>query len=162
MYDKFIFTNNISQTVDFLMTIAPPAYIALTDVNYEIVSSSTDRDRMEANQSWPTFSYYKRLLIHMEADVLADTPQHFHTFWHGLLQTIMVTPDILQTVRTQGTLTIRPAGVTEDWTIPVVVDSPPGIPRAGLGPSAGKMTMTLKAFRPYFHRATTNDYVWHV
>ena len=163
MYTKFEFQNGGTlYTVDFLMDPTPPAYMCLTDCNFEIVGSSTDRDRMEANASWPTFTYYKRLLIHCEVDVLADTPQHFHTFWHNQLQGLMVAPTVLQLTRTQGTLTIRPAGVTEDWEMPVVVDSPPGIPRGGLSPSAGKMTVTFKSFRPYFHRAETDDYVWHV
>jgi hypothetical protein len=161
MYDKFTFTNNSSQVVDFL-SMGSPAFIALTAVNFELVSATTDRDRSEGNASWPTFTYYKRLLTHIEADIFGDTPQAFHTFWSATLQKLMVDPQIVQTVRTQGTLTMRPAGVTEDWTIPVVVDSPPGIPRGGLSPSGGKMTMTFKSFRPYFHRAVTNDYVWHV
>lgn len=162
MYDKFEFHTNDGFSVNFLMTIAPPAYIALTDVSYEILTTTTDRDRMESNLSWPTFTYYKRMLTHIEADVLADSPQHFHTFWHGILQTLMILPTPLQTDRTQGALFIRPAGVTEDWTIPVSVDSPPAIPRAGLAPSAGKMTMTFKSPTPYWHRMVSNDSVWHV
>ncbi|HEY1248647.1 MAG TPA: hypothetical protein VGE97_06650 [Nitrososphaera sp.] len=162
MYDKFQFVNNDSEVVDFLMTITGSGYICLTDVNFEIITSTNDRDRMEANASWPSFVYYKRLLTHIEADILANSPQEFHTFWHTTLQKIMVAPDALQTFRTQGALVIRPAGVTEDWRIPVVVDSPPGIPRGGLSPSAGKMTMTLKSTTPYWYRVTSNDFVWHV
>jgi hypothetical protein len=162
MYDKFQFTNNVAQTVDFLMAITSSGYIALTDCHYEVGEESTDRSHMEGNASWATFTYYTMLHTYIEADVLADTPQNFHTFWHGTLQKLMVAPTTVQTSRTQGTLTIRPAGITEDWTIPVVVESAPTIPRGGLSPSGGKMTMTFKSFRPYFYRNTSADYVWHV
>src|SRR4051812_42033514 len=106
MYDKFQYEDIATSTtkVDFLMALTTSGYIALTDCHFELVGSSTDRPRMEANASWETFTYYKGLLAYLECDVLADTPQHFATFWHNTLQALMITPGTLQTSRLQGRL----------------------------------------------------------
>jgi hypothetical protein len=117
---------------------------------------------MEANASWATFTYYKSLLVYIEADVLADNPTDFATFWHNTLQKLMVPPGLLQTVRQQGQIRIRPSGFSEDMLLPVVVSEPPTMPRGGLSPSAGQMTMTFKAFRPYWVGASTSTNYWHV
>ncbi|HEY1248258.1 MAG TPA: hypothetical protein VGE97_04655 [Nitrososphaera sp.] len=164
MYDIFRYeeVDGSSVKADFLMTITTAGYICLTDCHFELTGSSTDRPRMEANASWPTFTYYKGLLCYIECDILADTPQHFASFWNSMLQSIMIAPDIIQTDRLQGRLCIKPAGFSENLLLPVVISDAPTIPRGGVSPSYGKMTMTFKAFRPYFVGATTDDPYWHV
>lgn len=160
MYTKFTFTDNDANVVDFLMTVGSSAYIGLKDVQYALTGDVPARPKAEANSSWPVFVYYQYLLINVEADIVAQTPTDFMTLKQSALQILLPDPVNAQTVRLHGTVTIRLAGKTEDYEIPVVVSPAPTIPQNALTPCSAPMQLGFHAFRPYFHGVTSNNYYW--
>lgn len=161
MFTSFKYIDADANEVNFLMAVGTSGgYIGLTDFDPELMAEGEDRSRMEANQSWPTFTYYNRLLIMVQADMICQTPADFVTLKIATMGIIMVDPVANQTVRTQGQLRMRLAGQTEDWTIPVSVATPPKFQQPATSPSAASFSVTFKAFRPYWYRLTSADYKW--
>jgi hypothetical protein len=161
VYTKFQYVNNAAAVADFASAVAPTGFVALKRVLFEINGRSVDRPRLEANASWATFTYYDKLLIHVEGDVVAATPAQYNVYWQAMLQKLLPAPEALQTDRTQGALVFRLEGLSEDYSIPVVVETPPQTPKeVNMAPSASPFMCVFKAFRPYAFGLTSETYYW--
>lgn len=158
-YTVFKYTDADSNDIDFIADPTPSGYIALQSVQFEPQSSSADRPRAEANASYPTFTYYKKLLTHLSGDILAGSSSEFNVFKAAMLEILMIAADTQQTDRNQGTLTIRPHGISHNWTIPASVESIT-IPEVALYASRSEYTLTFKHYRPYFYEAFSDTYKW--
>lgn len=161
MYSKFQFVANNTSVVDFLPSQPDPdGWFALKDVVYTIDGRSTDRPKMEANASWATFHYYSLMHIEISGDLIAASSAQYNVFKLASQQTLMPSPEALQSSRTQGAIVVRFLGIDEDYSVPVVVESPLNTPVQGASPSLSPFRVVFKAFRPYFFGLTSAQYYW--
>jgi hypothetical protein len=160
MYSKMEFTNNSAQTVNLLGSVASTGFVAIKQASYNLGERTVDRPKMEANGSWATFMYYQNLIIELEGDVIAATPEDFNTFKQDMIQKMLPSAAVLQTTRTHGSFVIRLLGLSEDYSVPVVVQTLLMPQSADKAPSASDLRIVLKAFRPYFQGLTSTNFFW--
>lgn len=161
MYSIYKYINNATDEVDFLGAVNPTGFFNLTGADYDFDSRSTDRPKMEAHGSWPTFANYERMHINLEGTVVAGNAEDFAAFIQENTQALMPAPEALQTDRTQGEVHLRFEGYSITYSVPVVVETPLKVASGpGLAPSAGTFRIVFKAFRPYFYDPIGDSYYW--
>ena len=161
MYSKFQYVANDTSVVDFLPTAPDPnGWFALKEVAYTIDGRAVDRPKMEANGSWAVFNYYSLMHIECSGDLIANTSALFNVFKQTAVQKLMPAPESLQTDRTQGAIVMRMLGFSEDYSVPVVVETPFNAPAQGASPSLSPFRVVFKAFRPYFFGLSSSEYFW--
>lgn len=164
MFETFTYTKGApddpGDIVDFLMDVGTDAYIGMTDWDPEIADEGEDRTRARANASWATFNYFNKVLIPIQADLIAQSPEDFVTLYLYTMQTLMPDTEIAQETQLHGQLRARLSGQTEDFLLPVQIKSAPKFDIGAISPSAAPFTVTFQAFRPYWFGEDSEDYFW--
>lgn len=130
------------------------AVYPLHEFSPEIDERTDDREKMQDDGLWPTFSYDGKMTIHMAGDILADDSTDFNTKRLALINVLRDYGTPRQ--RKAGSLDVLFDGQSEHWKTDYRVDAVT-IPLTGASPAFAEFTITLVSFTPYFIGVTSSN-----
>ena len=116
----------------------------------------TDRDKMQAHGTWPTFSYRGGMEIHCEGALLADDSGDYNTKRLALVTALFGDPDDAVTERKLGDLVPTFDDQDEAWTTEVTINAF-SAPLTGASPGYTLYLVTFFSWTPYFTGVDSNN-----
>jgi hypothetical protein len=143
MLDLFDFINLNGQIWHFNTDTCP-----LKEFTVEVDSRSEEVPRMQEHGIWPSHTYQGKMLIHINGDLLYNTPQLYIAGRLQMLNTLVPAGVVVNT-RRMGTIRMQYTGQEVMYSDDVTLDAMPSVPMRALYPSVTEFDITFKVFRPY-------------
>jgi hypothetical protein len=160
MIDSMYFITVVGERMDWNTDPDPNGYFAVEEVQFEPEARSNSRNRMQAQGSWPSYTYFGHMLIHINGHLLAVDSAHYNAYKLRLMRIIMPIDMSYQAQRHVGQFGIRFTGQAEDFVTEVGLDAAPSITNEALFPSVSPIQLTLKSFFPYMTGVATGRTYW--
>lgn len=152
MIENFTAVNSRNQFVE-LNTNTWPMHEFIT----EDAVRGTQRDKMQLQGEWPSFTYQGALLLHVNGDLVCDTTEAYNAERVRVKTLLSHAPDARQRQRVWGYVTLKLYGenpVTNNYVMQQVE-----MPLQALSPSIGPYQFTFKFFDPFWTDVLTGKRV---
>lgn len=160
MIDSMYFVTAVGERMDWNTDPDPNGYFAVEELQFEPEARSSDRNRMQAQGSWPSYTYFGHMLIHINGHLLAVDSTKFNAYKLLLMRIIMPIDMSYQQQRHVGQFFVRFTGQDEDFFTNVGLDAAPSITNEALFPSVAPIQLTLKSFFPYMQGLNSGKTYW--
>jgi hypothetical protein len=160
MFDDMYFKNENDQIMHWNEDPDGNGYFAVEEVHFDLDARSNDRNKMQAQGVWPSYTYFGRMLIHINGHILADTSTQLNNYKLRLMQTIMPARFNLAFNRHVGWLYLKFTGQSEYFYTECGLESAPDITNGALAPSVVPCQIALKSFLPYMYGEITGNRYW--
>ena len=160
MIDDMYFVNMANETMHWNENPNGNGYFAVEELQMELDIRSQDRNRMQMQGIWPSYTYFGKMVIHISGHLLADTPAQLNVYKLQLMRILMPPRTGLAFYNKIGTFYIKYTGINEYYYTECGLEAAPDIQIGALSPSNVPCSLSLKSFLPYMWGASTGQRVW--
>lgn len=160
MFDSIYFKNTVGDIMLWNTDPDPQGYFPIEEITFEIEGRSGERNRMQAQGTWPSYTYFGKMLIHISGRLLAQTPELLTAYKFRLMRMIMPIDMGYQGQRHVGQFYCQFAGMSEHFVTEVGLDGGPSIVNEAFYPSTAECELTLKSFNPYMVGVNSGGLYW--
>lgn len=161
MFDDMYFVNTANQTMHWNEDPNANGFFAVEEVIFERDIRTSDRNRMQAMGVWPNYTYYGKMVIHINGHLLANDATLLNNYKLQLMSVVMPQRTGLQFVdRKVGTFYLKYTGQSEYFYTDCGMESPPDIINAALSPANVACQLSLKSFFPYMLGVQSGRVYW--
>jgi hypothetical protein len=160
MFDYMYFENTIGEVMYWNEDPVDTGYFAVENVTFEPDIRTTERPRMQGQGIWPAYTYFGKMLIHLEGHIVAGNSDYYNAYKLRLMHMVMPLDMGYQAQRHLGLFVCKFAGQSEAFTAEVSLDAAPSIANEANFPSVGTCALSLKSFFPYMVGQVSGAQIW--
>lgn len=160
MLNEVWYRDNVGNKMFWNTDPHPNGYFPIEELSFEIESRSSDRNRMQGEGTWPSFTYYGKMLIHIHGHLIANSPSLLNQYKMKLMERLMPLTLGYRANRQTGIFGCQFTGFTESFQTAVTLEGTPSILNQAFYPSVVPIEITFKSFTPYMTGTQTGQRHW--
>jgi hypothetical protein len=160
MFDYMYFQNVAGEIMYWNEDPVDSGYFAVEHITFEPDIRTNERPRMQGQGIWPAYTYFGKMLIHIEGHIVAGSSAAFNAYKLRLMHMVMPLDMGYQFQRHVGLFVCQFTGQSEPFGAEVSPDAAPSIANDANFPSVGECSLTLKSFYPYMVGQQSGNQIW--